>query len=151
MGFHFLYGTESGTAELLAEDMEAAISGDHDTQVSNLEEVTPSDLNKNDIYIMVCSTYGTGDLPASATAFYASLQNDKPNLSGVTFAIFGLGDMTYSETFNQGSEKLMTELKALGANQIGDRGLFDASEPDMPEDVAVPWLHGIVAQLAKAA
>ena len=151
MKLHFLYGTESGTAELLAEDLEAAVSADHETQVSSMEDLSPADLNKDDFYIMVCSTYGSGDLPASAISFYETLQNDKPDLSGVTFSIFGLGDQTYAETFNFGSQKLMTELKALGATQVGDRGLFDASDAAMPEDVGVPWVEGIVKEIMAVA
>jgi MioC protein len=31
-----------------------------------------------------------------------------------------------------------------GAKQVGERGLFDASTGEMPEDLAIPWLRDIL-------
>ena len=35
---------------------------------------------------------------------------------------------------------LLEILKEHGAIQIGERGIFDASSGEMPEDIAIPWL-----------
>ena len=47
-----------------------------------------------------------------------------------------------------GSEKLADVLRGAGATQIGERGLFDASTLDMPEDIAVPWLKDILTNMS---
>ncbi|MEM6727582.1 MAG: flavodoxin domain-containing protein [Pseudomonadota bacterium] len=149
MRIHFLYGTETGTAEMLAEDMAAAVDG-HETSVADMDESDPTGLDKDAFHVLVCSTFGTGELPSTAEAFFDKLQSAKPDLSGLSFAVFGLGDRTFGETFNQGSESLMKEMQACKASLVGERGIYDASGADMPEDVAVPWLQDILEK-AKAA
>lgn len=149
MRIHFLYGTETGTSELVCEDIEAELEG-FECQISPMADVTPTDLDADTLYIFVTSTYGTGDLPSSAQPFYEALEGF--DLSHVRFAIFGLGDMVFSDTFAFGSKILMERLLACKAHMIGERGIHDASSPDMPEDIAVPWAQGIVTELrAKAA
>ena len=56
--------------------------------------------------------------------------------------------MVFEDTFAHGSERLMTRLLACNARMVGERGLHDASGPDMPEDIAVPWAHDILALLS---
>jgi len=151
MQLHFLYGTETGTAEFLCEDMVEAAGSDWTTEVSSIDTMSPADLSADDFYILVTSTYGTGDLPTLALEFFEALENDKPNLSHVNFAIFGLGDETFGETYNKGSERLMTAMLACKATMIGERGLFNAAAADMPEDIGVPWLEGILEGMQEKA
>lgn len=146
MNIQFLYGTETGTAEMLAEDMAASVSG-HDTEVQDMDDVDAATLNGDAFYVLVCSTFGTGELPSTAEAFFDKLQSAKPDLSSVKFSIFGLGDRTFSETFNHGSENLMNEMIACKATMVGERGIYDASGGDMPEDIAVPWLTDILTKV----
>lgn len=140
-----LYGTETGNAEMLAEDIAAHLSG-HETQVSNLSEVDPADLVPGTLYLIVCSTYGDGELPASAKPFGARMQSARPNLTGIHFAVFGMGDSEYPETFNGGGRQIEALLGAAGAAMIGERVAHDASGPDMAEDLAMPWADAVVAQ-----
>ena len=147
MQIQFLYGTETGTAEMLCEDMAAAVPTGYEAKVADMDDVDATGLNKEDFHIFVCSTFGSGDLPTTAEAFFETLQNEKPDLAGLKFAVFGLGDRTFGETFNQGSERLMNELTACKAELVGERGLYDASGADMPEDVGVPWVEGVVSAL----
>jgi len=151
MKLHFLYGTETGNAEMVCEDIEAAIDG-FETEISNMGETDPGALLPEVFYIIVTSTYGNGDLPATAAPFAEKLEVNKPDLTGVNFAIFGLGDMVFAETYNNGSKQVMDLMLGLGATMVGERGLYDASTADLPEDTAIPWAEGILTQLrAKAA
>lgn len=150
MRLEFLHGTETGTAEIVCEDLDAAVSG-VETAIHSLEDVDPSALEADPLYIIVCSTFGSGDLPTTAEPFVDKLNATKPDLSHVRFAIFGLGDRTFGETFNQGSEKLMEALIACKAKMVGERGIADASSADMPEEVAVPWLEDILQKAAAQA
>ncbi|MEM9370514.1 MAG: flavodoxin domain-containing protein [Pseudomonadota bacterium] len=141
-----LYGTESGSAEVLCEDIEAALNGDYDIELADLDEISPSDLTSDRHYIFVCSTYGDGELPASAVSFADALSADAPDLSQIRFSIFGLGDRTYMQTYNFGSKQLAEMLLAHQATQVGPRGLHDASTNEPPEDIAIPWVKERLAE-----
>lgn len=151
MHIHFLYGTETGNSEMLCEDMIEALGSAVDTSLDSLADVTPADLSADRFHVFVTSTYGTGDLPATAQPFAEALDQDAPDLSQIRFAIFGLGDMVFEDTFAHGSERLMEKLLACKAQMVGERAMHDASGLDMPEDIAIPWVHGILAQLNAAA
>ena len=138
------YGSETGNSEMLCEDIEAELGEGYDCHISSLADVDAADLQKDTFYIFACSTYGNGDLPSTALPFEESMTQGKPDLTGIRFAIFGLGDQVFAETYNQGSEKLAAMLSGLGAQQVGERGLHDASSIDMPEDIALPWVSGIL-------
>ena len=147
MDIHFLYGSETGSAEILCEDIRDELS--IDCKINGLDDVKPAELDSETFYIFVTSTYGNGDLPSMAQPFADAMTCEKPDLSHVTFAIFGLGDMVFAETFNNGSKQLMELLVGAGAKMVGERGIYDASSSDMPEDIGVPWAQGIM-DLAKA-
>lgn len=147
MKIALLFGTESGNAEMLCDDLKDELDADHDVEISSFADVVPDDLDHDVFHILVTSTHGNGDLPAAAAEFVDALEEQATDLSGVTFAIFGLGDMVFEETFNQGSERLMKAMLTHKATQIGARGLHDASTGEMLEDVALPWLETCMTQL----
>ena len=141
MKIKLLYGTESGNSEMLCDDLKDELDAENDVDISSFADVTPDDLDRDTFYILVTSSHGNGDLPAAAAEFVDALEEQKSNLTGITFAVFGLGDMVFHETFNQGSETLMKAMLAHKATMIGERGLHDASTGEMPEDIAIPWLE----------
>lgn len=144
MDVTILYGTETGNAEMLCEDIQAALEdAGHDILMDNLSEVNPADLDLARVHLFVCSTYGDGELPASAKPF-AEMMTDAPDLSGLQFGIFGLGDREY-ETFNLGSQQIENMLVSAGAKCIGARVTHDASGSDMAEDLALPWAETVLA------
>lgn len=151
MKLNFLHGTETGTTEFLCEDMETAVADRCTATVASMDDADPHALDADTVHVLVSATFGSGDVPGTAIGFYDTLQKDKPDLSHVRFAVFGLGDTTFRETYNQGSEKLMTAMLACGAKMIGERGLYDSSSADMPEDVGVPWIEGILETLSTEA
>jgi MioC protein len=141
-----LYGTETGTAEMLADDLVSAIEAEHDASVADLANTTPEALRGVDLSLLLCSTYGEGELPASARDFAQKLL-DGADLEGVKFALFGLGDSTYAETFNNGSARLSTLMLGAGAKLIGKIGLYDAKSGDLPEEHAIPWAREVIAEI----
>ena len=148
MNIGLYYGSETGNSEMLCEDIETELGERFTCDIQSLADVDPATLDKAWFYFFVTSTYGNGDLPSTALPFEAALTEGAPDLSGVQFAIFGLGDQVFSETFNQGSQKLSQMLQAQGAVQVGERGLHDASGFEMPEDIALPWVRGILDLIA---
>ncbi|MGR3661886.1 MAG: flavodoxin domain-containing protein [Paracoccaceae bacterium] len=149
MDITVLYGTETGNAEMLAEDIQAELEAEHDIECINLADFAPSDFDPTRLHLIVCSTYGDGELPASAQPFAEVLTTSGVDLAGVYFAIFGLGDMEYEETFNGGSKTLATLLESKGARQTGTNPAHNASGPDMAEDIALPWATDVVAHAAE--
>lgn len=146
MKITILYGTETGNAEMLAEDIQSELEGEHEVECLNLSDMEVGDFDPAQFYLMVCSTYGDGELPASAQPFAEAMEAEKPDLSAIHFAIFGLGDSEYEETFNFGPKTLAELMQARGATQIGERVAHDASGSDMAEDLAFPWAEAVIAQ-----
>ena len=147
MKINITYATILGTSQMLAEDLEDELSGAHEVTVTDIMHLAIDDLYDGSFFVFISSTTGRGELPDSATDFVADLNDAKPDLSALNFAIFGLGDMGYAETFNMGSQRLADLLTGLGASQVGARGLHDASADNEPEDIAIPWVNDILANL----
>ena len=149
MKFTILYGTESGNAELVAEDLAAELGASHDdVETHDLQDVDPASLTAERCYLIVCSTHGEGDLPNSAIPFAEAFDATPPDLTGVHYAMFGLGDTFYEETYSQGSEHIDRRFAAQGATRIGEYGRHDASSWDLPSDAALAWLPGILEEAA---
>jgi len=145
MQIEILFGTETGNAEMLAEDIAAHLS-DHDASVTNLADFDPAEFDAGTFYIVVTSTYGDGELPASAKPFAEKMAAQKPELAGIRFAVFGMGDSEYPETFNYGGKRLEELLTGAGATLVGERVTHDASGSDMADDLALPWVEAVLAE-----
>jgi MioC protein len=147
MKINIIYATILGTSQMLAEDLEEELSASHEVSVTDIMHLAIDDLYDGSFHVFISSTTGRGEIPDSAADFVADLKDAEPDLSALNFAIFGLGDMGYAETFNMGSQHLAALLTGFGAAQIGTRGLHDASAGDEPEDIAIPWVTDILAKL----
>lgn len=146
-----LYGTETGNAEMLAEDLGKHL-GSGSASVVNMADADVSVFDTPTLLVMVTSTYGEGELPSSARSLHAALLQRKPVLTALRFAVFSLGDKgTYPETFAHGGRVWAETLRHLGAQQVGEIGIHDASGADLAEEVAMPWLDTIVAMVGKSA
>lgn len=146
MTLAILYGTETGNAEMLAEDIAAHLAA-HAPEVTNLSDFDPADFDQGTFYLIVCSTYGDGELPDSAKPFAEKMENSKPDLSGVEFAVFGMGDSEYAETFNFGGKRIEDLLTTAGARLRGERVTHDASGSDLAEDLAFPWADALMSEV----
>ncbi|BAU73100.1 flavodoxin domain-containing protein [Metapseudomonas furukawaii] len=146
MKIQVLFGTETGNAEMVADDIVDALAHEVDISAADMSKFQASELTAETFYIIVCSTYGDGELPNSAQPFFAALNSEKPDLKGLRFAVFGLGDSFYA-TYNRGSEIIAEQLIALGGLQVGERGLHDASSGELPGDIAMQWAKEILSAL----
>lgn len=146
MKIAILFGTESGTAEFVANDLADAISAFDeaiDVDVMDMADQPVAELDVSALYLVVCSTYGDGDLPASARPFHAELMRERPDLGGLRYAMFGMGDSSYVETYSHGSEIIDEAFAELGASRDGEYGRHDASGREAASDVALIWLRGL--------
>jgi len=135
-----LVGTMTGTAQLVAQELELAWD-DGETRVATLQmdALDSSVFGREGVFLVCTSTYGQGDVPDNARALYEDLQAKRPNLAHVRYGVFGLGDRTYAETFNFGGKRFDEILGELGAQRIGERVQHDASSGVLPEETAQEW------------
>ena len=152
MKLHLLVGTMTGTAQLVAQELEL-VWDDGEMQVETLlmDKLDSSVFAREGVFLIVTSTYGQGDVPDNAKNFYEDLKARRPDLSRVRYGVFGLGDRTYAETFNFGGKRFDDVLRELGAQRIGERVQHDASSGVLPEEMAVEWGEGWLALVKEAA
>jgi MioC protein len=136
-----LVGTMTGTAEMVAQEAQGAIT-DAGMAVDTLmmDQATSDSLQDGSVLLICTSTYGNGDVPDNAQALLKSLKEDRPDLTGVLYGVIALGDITYKATFCQGGLQFDALLESLGARRVGPPLLHDASSGTLPEDVACEWV-----------
>jgi MioC protein len=151
MELTLLVGTMTGTAQLVAQELELVWDdGELKVQTLLMDQMDSSVFARPGVFLVVTSTYGQGDVPDNAKSFYEDLKAKRPDLSRVRYGVFGLGDRTYAETFNFGGKRFDELLTELGAQRIGERVQHDASSGVLPEEMAAEWGEGWLA-LAKEA
>jgi sulfite reductase (NADPH) flavoprotein alpha-component len=117
-----LYGTQTGSAEGLAKKLskEAQSKGFAPT-VLGMDDYAKADLANCERLLVITSTYGDGDPPDNATAFWAWLNSDAAlSMTKLKFSVLALGDTNY-EQFCKFGKVVDARLEALGATRVVDR------------------------------
>ena len=137
-----LVGTMTGTAELVAEEVcDALALAGVDAEVLPMDRLSPEVFERAGAFLICSSTYGQGDVPDNAQAFFAALENSRPDLNRVRYGVIALGDRTYAQTFCFGGKRFDQLLASLGAQRLGELLLHDASAGTVPEEIAVAWVQ----------
>ncbi len=135
-----LVGTMTGTAELVAEEIcDEFVKLGHDAEAVPMDGLDAGVLAPGAVYLICVSTYGQGDVPDNAMPFYDALREEKPDLSGVRYGVYSLGDRTYLDTFNFGGKRFDEILNELGAKRLGTLAMHDASAGTVPEEEGAEW------------
>lgn len=89
------YGSESGTARALAHRLGAfpALQA-YAPQVLPFNDIDVAGLGAGDVLLALSSSFGDGEPPANGERFAEALRQ-APALSGLRYAVFGLGDTGY--------------------------------------------------------
>lgn len=139
-----LYGTESGNSESLADHAVKEVKKrGFQAAMMNMSEVSPEDLAGAANLLVIVSTWGDGEPPDSAAAFYKDFMTNAVPLAGVRFSVCALGDSSY-EKFCQTGREIDARLEALGAIRVADR-------QDCDVDYEAPfsaWLDRALTALA---
>ena len=145
-----LVATMTGTAGIVADDISDHCKNENiTTEIHEMDTIEPKIILSYKDPILICSsTYGQGDVPDNAKKLYSFLKKDKPKLSNIRYAIFGLGDLaTHRDTFAFGGKKFDKILSSLGAKRIDTPYYHDASDGSLPEEVAVEWFKKNIQNL----
>lgn len=124
------YGSQTGTAEefstRLAKD---AVRFGLKGMVADPEEYDMEDIAKlkdieHSLVIFCVATYGEGDPTDNAQELHDWVQSGETDLSGINYAVFGLGNKTY-EHFNSFGKLIDKRMADMGATRVFELGLGD--------------------------
>lgn len=129
--------TMTGTAEMIAEDIQHSQEG-HELKLVLAESANGSVFQTRNL-LVVSSTYGSGEVPDPGKPLFEALNSQRPDLSGLRYAVVSLGDTIYPDTFANGGRLWDALLLECGASRLVETLLLDASGADSMPDLAVAW------------
>ncbi len=141
--------TMTGLAEMCGEEIEdALVAAGLDCKRFLMDGLDTSAFDLFDLLVIVTSTYGHGEIPDNGQTLFQSVEAGT-DLAGKAYAIFSLGDRTYSDTFCAAGDRWDAAIAACGARRAIDIERHDASSGTLAEDVAGEWAAGWAAELAQ--
>ncbi len=139
-------GTVFANSREVAESVKTELEKAH-FEVESFEQGTIDDFKKADNLIFCSSTTGSGDIPDELAELYYQLGEEFPLISGRSFAVIGLGDSSFGETFCAAGKKLDSLLEELQGQRIMPFLCFDAIETVEPEVDVLKWVPEYVMAL----
>ncbi|MEQ7873791.1 assimilatory sulfite reductase (NADPH) flavoprotein subunit [Sphingomonas sp. ASV193] len=141
-----LYGTETGNSRALATSLAATFAARGvAVAVADMADYKVRQLKDEQDLLFIVSTYGEGDPPQPAIAFFDFLEGPRaPRLEGVRFAVLALGDSTY-EHYCAAGKRIERRLAELGARALAPRVDCDIDY----DEPAAAWSAEIVERLAE--
>lgn len=145
-GGKILYGSQTGTARRLAHKLANSLRTRHDVDldVVDMADYDPEDLVKENVVLVVLSTYESADgaAPPDAAQWFCKWASESSRderfgmlyLAKVKFAVFGCGNREYgAERFNAAARTLDADLARLGGERVLRRCDGDESSGKMEE------------------
>jgi len=117
-----LYASQTGNSRLVAEALvEAGEARGFEILLVSAEQYKPRDLARERLLLLIVSTHGEGEPPESAAELYRFLHSQRaPRLTGLNYAVFGLGDSSYAH-FCKAARDFDKRLQRLGGSRIMER------------------------------
>ncbi len=140
-----LFGTQSGNSEDLASQLAKSASSYNLTPtVLDMESTTVEQMASSERILIICSTWGEGEMPDSAEDLWDSISADNvPRMEKTHFSVCALGDTSY-EFFCQSGKDWDNRLEELGAKRIFPRQDCDV---DFDEPYA-EWAKGALSAIS---
>ncbi|GAB06198.1 sulfite reductase subunit alpha [Gordonia amarae] len=147
-----VYGTQTGNAEYVAEQVETA-AAEHGfaAETKDMGDMDLDTLAAAKHLVIVCSTYGEGEMPDDAEDFWQEVAGpDAPRLDGAFFGVVALGDSIY-DGFCQAGKNFDARLAELGATRVIDRVDCDVDYQGPADEWIVDALPALAAAGAEPA
>jgi flavodoxin len=139
-------GSVYGNAQHVAEDVNTMFIA------QGLESEVFTDPSLNDFkqatsLLFISSTTGQGDIPPNLEFFIEDLRDQFPLMEQKPFAVAGLGDSSYGETYCGAGRQIFELLTELQGKPITELLEIDACETLEPEVEVVAWAEKLLAEL----
>tara|TARA_B100000902_G_scaffold180884_1_gene173820 strand:- start:1706 stop:2158 length:453 start_codon:yes stop_codon:yes gene_type:complete len=137
------FGTETGNAEMLAEDAANAASDFNlEGRVCDMEDLSLEDLSSASRVMIVCSTWGEGDQPDNAQDLYDDVcDSADDSMSGVSFAVLALGDTAF-DLFCESGKEWDRIFEEKGGTRVHERIDCDTDYEDFVDE----WISEALAK-----
>ncbi|MEZ8144171.1 FMN-binding protein MioC [Enterovibrio norvegicus FF-33] len=140
-------GSTLGGTEYVGDHLAALLEQEGYT-VKVINEAELVDVTSSKCLLLITSTHGAGDYPDNLLPLMEALNTDKPDLSGLEYAVIAIGDSSY-DTFCGAGINADKQLKTLGAKRVIDRLDIDICTHPLPEEPAELWLSQYKNQLCE--
>jgi MioC protein len=136
-----IVGSVYGGAQYVAEQAQPLlVAQGHEVMVYEEPALDPVLAFDAQLWLVITSTTGQGDIPDNLLPFYVDVKNRFPLLTGKQFAVIALGDSSY-DTFCGAGEQIRELLLEIQGSELAPILRIDACETLEPESVALPWLE----------
>lgn len=133
-GVKILVGSVYGNAQHAAEMAEEVLAKEGiDCEVCEDPQLT--DVTEADGLLVITSTTGQGDIPPNLEMLFLDLKEELSPLNGKPFAVAGLGDSSYGDTYCAAGKQwfdLLTELKGKPLAALLEVDAMECFEPEKP-------------------
>lgn len=139
-------GSVYGNAQHVAEQVEEMLATKgHEVEV--FTDPTIDDFQQTKSVLFISSTTGEGEVPPNLEMLVMDLREKMPLMDNKPFAVAGLGDSSYGETYCGGGRQIFALLEELQGNPVADLLEIDAMETLEPENEVVPWVEQLLPRL----
>ena len=133
-----LYASDNANSENLAKRLgNRGKARGLKTMVMAMDDYPIEDLPEEENVVLITSVAGQGEFPQNGRAFWDALRDSADlDLSGINYAVFGLGDSHYWPRkedklyYNKPCKDLDAKVAFLGGKRLIDVGLGDDQDPD---------------------
>lgn len=130
-----LYVTETGNSKFLSGEIAKKLKSQGvAVKMKSSQQYRLNDFVKEKNVIIVASTHGEGEIPASGKEFFDYITQNDLNLKELNYAVIALGDTNYP-LFCQAGKDIDKRLEELGATRAGQRMDLDLNFEDSIEDI----------------
>jgi sulfite reductase (NADPH) flavoprotein alpha-component len=138
------YGSQRGSSERIAKEIARSLG----VTALPLNRLRLEALSAASTAIFVVSTFGNGQFPTNANSFSQDLLGNCYDLTGLNFAVLGLGS-TYYPHFCQAGATVFGELARAGAKPMLPLVRSDRVSHDAGRSVSDRFVRDVLALLAK--
>jgi len=139
-------GSVYGNAQHVAEEVNTMLSA-KGLASEVFTDPTLNDFKLVSSMLFISSTTGQGDIPPNLELFIQDLREQFPLMEQKPFAVAGLGDSSYGETYCGAGRQIFELLSELQGKPISELLKIDACETLEPEAEVVAWAENLLPEL----